>query len=206
MKWLKTILYTNWGNNIITISNTDILFLLTKYYNSTKREIINVSSKSVSLRNSVDVDLWNTSAHLNTLNIEKLNIFSIEPKLNVQITVSDFDNIKLIEIGFDDFMDQYMDTLDSDKLWKENSYSLYILRDSNFSDLYEMFKTFSTSKKLIKGNSQKRHFLSPTDFRMSCYMLLLFNLNFNHFEKENDFRIIKKSVYVSINNYNEDEI
>lgn len=49
---------------------------------------------------------------------------------------------------------------------------------------------------VVRGSSQKSHMVSPIDFRLSCYLMILCNMNYKKFYSENSFNIITKDRYL----------
>jgi hypothetical protein len=78
-----------------------------------------------------------------------------------------------------------------------NINSMYILRSGNYIDIKNMFTSINGYRVNIgRGGSQKAHMLSPLDFRLSCYMMAMFNFNYKHISHLNTFNSINKDKYL----------
>jgi hypothetical protein len=98
------------------------------------------------------------------------------------------------------FMCNFLDNPDNTNFWEYNRHTLYMLKNGNYLDLKEMFiKIQEDHVRLARGSNQKSHVVSPIDLRLSCYLMLLFNLNFSKLWKENSFHLIDKSRYLPTN-------
>lgn len=153
------------------------------------------------LNNSIDCDLWNISKLLDCMNMDKLYIFSIVIDENMEYKVIEAGQVKYIEIGFKYFIENYLEGSNSIDFWKYNKSTLYILRNSSYSDIKEMFTIIQDTKvRLVRGSSQKSHMVSPIDFRLSSYLMILFNMNYNKFFAENSFNTLSKDRYLPSSN------
>jgi len=153
----------------------------------------------VVFNNTVENDLVNISNLLNTMNLETWYIFSIIMDDSFECIIYELEpnsNIKYIEIGLKFFIENFLENPDND-FWKYNRNTLYILRDGNYSDLKEIFTIIQDTKvNIVRGSSQKAHLVSPIDFRLSCYLMILCNMNYKKFYTENSFNIITKDRYL----------
>lgn len=153
------------------------------------------------LNNSIECDLWNISKFLNYMNIDKLYIFSIVIDKTMEYKVVETEQVKYIEVGFKYFMENYLEGPNSTDFWKYNKSTLYILRNSDYSDIREMFTIIQDTKvRLVRGSSQKSHVVSPIDFRLSSYLMILFNMNYKKFITENSFNTLSKDRYLPSSN------
>jgi hypothetical protein len=81
--------------------------------------------------------------------------------------------------------------------WEHNKNSLYILRDSCYTDIVETFtKIQDVDTKVVRGSSQKSHLVSGVDFRLSCYLMILFNMDYQKVYKQNAFNDLTKDRYL----------
>lgn len=129
--------------------------------------------------------------------MEKLYIFSIVIDETMEYKLVETPQVKYIEIGFKYFIENYLESSNNADFWKYNKSTLYILRDSNYSHIKEMFTIIQDTKvKLVRGSSQKSHIVSPIDFRLSSYMLILCNMDFKKFNAENSFNYANKNRYL----------
>lgn len=151
------------------------------------------------LNNSIECDLWKITSLSNHMNVDSFNIFSIVMSETFECKIARVEescNVKYIEIGIKYFLENYLDNPNID-FWEHNKNSLYILRGGDYSDLKEMFTMIhSTKVRIVRGSSQKSHVVSPIDFRLSSYMMILCNLDFKKFNTENSFNIMSKNRYL----------
>lgn len=182
-----------------TIDNSDVVFVLTRnnsiYPNSTN----NMISKSFMLKDLSYINLELLAEGLTLLKIERLNIIDINKKCSVNkvnVTKSNSNPlINFIEINNITFVNLMLS--DTDFLEK-NKHTLYILRDGNFAAIKTLFSKVTDCKvNICKGNSQKSHLLSPLDFRLSNYIMALFNFDYKKICYLNSFSEISKDKYLS---------
>lgn len=129
--------------------------------------------------------------------MNKLYIFSIIIDENFEYEVTEVNNVKYIEIGLRYFIENYLENPNNVHFWEHNNNTLYIMRDGNYSDIKNIFiRIQNIEVSLVKGSSQKSHMVSPIDFRLSSYLLLLFNMDFREFNKQNSFNIVSKDRYL----------
>lgn len=154
----------------------------------------------VVLNNSIENDLLNMAELMDFMNIDTLFIFSIIPDESLELNVVELEHpskIKYIEVGLKFFIEKYLENPNNAYFWEHNKNTLYIMRDSNYSDIKRVFTTIQSTKvSIIRGGSQKSHMVSPIDFRLSCYLMLLFNMDFKRFNYENSFNVISKDRYL----------
>jgi hypothetical protein len=147
---------------------------------------------------NIYVYLGDMGNFLKIINIERLNIFCINNKLDDEtihytndIGPSDLRYVELNSKRFSEF-------INSDKdFWEYNKNSLYILRNGNFLDIKNIFATINGIQYNVgRGSSQKAHALSPLDLRLSYYTMGMFNFNskaisaFNYFDEMNKDRYL----------------
>jgi hypothetical protein len=86
---------------------------------------------------------------------------------------------------------------DNTNFWTHNKNTLYIIKNGNYSDIKGLFTTIQGAKvKLVRGSSQKAHMVSPIDFRLSCYLLILCKMNYKRFTLDNSFNELSKDRYL----------
>lgn len=148
------------------------------------------------MENSLD----NMANLAHCMNMETLYIFSIVISDTFEYKLTEIKspcNIKYIEVGLTFFLENFLDNPNNVNFWEYNKNTLYILRDSNYSDVKEVFtKVQNIKTNVVRGANQKGHLVSPVDFRLSCYMLILFNMNYSKFNSKNSFNIISKDRYL----------
>jgi hypothetical protein len=154
----------------------------------------------VMINSTIETNLQNISNLANTMNIKNFYIFSIVAceTLEFEITsVQEPCNVHYVEIGLKYFVEKYLPNPENIKFWEHNRDTLYILRDGVYSDIQELFvKIQDINVKLVRGASQKSHMVSPVDFRLSCYLMILFNMDSDKFMKNNSFNLLTKDKYL----------
>jgi hypothetical protein len=158
-----------------------------------------VISKSIILKNTLTNNLENISHLCNIIGIDSLIIFSINIRSKFESKVIKIDlpnKIVYIELDLETFIENFANGEKVD-FWHHNKNTLYILRDGNISDLNLLFNTIeNVNTKVVRGSSQKSHMLSPIDFRLSNYLMLLFNMDYNKVNNQNSFNILDKKRYL----------
>ena len=137
---------------------------------------------------------------LQYMRIERMTIFSIDngSKLNTinSVTTNNGSNVTYIEMKpeyFIKFLNQ-----EGTNFIDYNMHSMYIIRGGNFIDIKNLFKMINDCHVNIgRGGPQKSHVLSPLDFRLSCYLMALFNFNNNLISSLNTFNDLSKDRYLS---------
>jgi hypothetical protein len=144
------------------------------------------------------INLDELSKILAAMHLKELNIFSIDDKIETMkvirrdngslISYVEMKRIDLITILNDDKTD-FLDY---------NRYSLYILRDGGFLDIKNLFAKINGYEMNVgRGGSQKAHILSPLDFRLSSYLMAMFNFNYGLISNLNAFNSLEKDRYLS---------
>lgn len=123
--------------------------------------------------------------------MNELYIFSIGTN-NSECEIFEFNElpwkVKYIEIGIEYFLSNYLENKNNHAFWLYNNCSLYILRNGNFSDIKGLFTNIIGKEiEIVKGARQKSHVISPVDFRLSCYLMILCNMDYNKFSNANSF-------------------
>jgi len=140
------------------------------------------------------------SQSASNLGLENLYIFDIILDKNLEFTVTKVDvpcKIIHIQVGVQYFLENILKNPINQDFWDFNKNTLFILKDGNYSDLKILFENIQGIKtKVVRGSSQKSHLVSPIDFRLSCYMLVLFDLNYKAFNRSNSFNVITKDRYL----------
>ena len=76
--------------------------------------------------------------------------------------------------------------------------SLFIVRGGNFIDIKNLFAVIENQTVNVgRGGSQKAHGLSPLDFRLSSYLMAMFNFNYKLISSLNSFNVMTKDRYLS---------
>lgn len=182
------------------INPNDTIFVLTYNPSTFKEGVKNIVSKIVVFKQYKIVNLDKISEILGIMNIETTKIFSIDSKstLNtINVIVSQKGSkVMYIEMNTKRFI-EYLN-YDNNDFSAYNSNSMYILRNSNFLDIKNLFATVNQSEyNVCRGGSQKQHGLSPLDLRLSSYLLAMFNFNYKYLNDMNAFNIMSKNRYLS---------
>jgi hypothetical protein len=178
---------------------TDTIFTLTRNNSFYKAGVTNIISKMIIIRELKHVNLDDMSGILGSIGIEELNIFSIDNNSNLKdvniIQTDKGSKVKYMEMK----SEQFVKLLNSEaKFLKYNNNSLYILRGGNFLDIKNLFATINNCDANIgRGGSQKAHGLSPLDFRLSCYLMAMFNFDYKLISYLNTFNEMTKDRYLS---------
>ena len=146
------------------------------------------------------VNLKNFSAILQHIGINILNIVIIDDEIDAN-TVNCFSSsndykIKCIEINQENFV-RFLNKENVDFI-NYNKDSIYIIRNGNFLKIKNLFALISNSEvNMGRGGSQKSHMLSPLDFRLSSYVMAMFNFDYKLISSLNTFNYINKDRYLS---------
>nr|QJQ35301.1 hypothetical protein [Fusarium ficicrescens] len=154
----------------------------------------------VVINETIDNDLVHISNLLNVMDLDAMYIFSINFDDSIQFEVFELEhrsNVKYIEVGLRFFIENYLENPNNEDFWPYNLKTLYILRGGNYSDLQELFTTIQNTKvRIVRGSSQKSHVVSPVDFRLSCYSLILCKMSYKKFNSYNSFNSMQKDRYL----------
>jgi len=168
--------------------------------NSKNKDITHLATKMVVLNNRLESDLWSVANLANQMNLDTFYIFSIVMSEDFESKITEVEypcKVKYIEVGINVFIESFLQNPNNHSFWEYNKNTLYILRQGGYSDIKEMFTIIQDTKvKLVRGSSQKSHMVSPIDFRLSCYLMILFNMNFKKVYMENSFNVLNKERYL----------
>jgi hypothetical protein len=137
---------------------------------------------------------------LGHIGIKELNIFSIHNKSDVEpfniVKIDKGSKIKYVEVNLNTFIEFI--NFETNNFLDYNKKSLYIIRGGSYIDIKNLFTTINnTQVNLGRGGGQKSHILSPLDFRLSCYLMAMFNFDSNLINNLNTFNYITKDRYLS---------
>lgn len=176
------------------------MFLLTINNNSKNKDITHLTTKMVVLNNPIENTLQNVANLSSCVKLDMFYIISIVMCDKLQYEIKEVIspcNVKYIEVGLKFFVENYLENPGNHNFWQFNKNTLYILRDGNYSDVKELFTTVQNMKaNIVRGSSQKSHMVSPIDFRLSCYLMILFDMDYKRFSSENSFNILTKDRYL----------
>lgn len=77
-----------------------------------------------------------------------------------------------------------------------NKYCLYLLYNMNWNDVIQLFHSSEFNITVSGGSNNKRHLLSPTDIRLTTYIIALCGLNASNVISNNDFNNLDKDRYL----------
>jgi len=179
---------------------SDTILVLTINKSKFKEEVRNIISKMIVIEQSKNIDINNLSLLLGRIGIDKLNIYSIHGKMDVEYTdvVRTNKGCEILYINVN--LERFISYLNIKENFFEdyNKHSLYIIRHGNYIDIKNIFSLIDNVKvNLGRGGSQKSHMLSPLDFRLSAYLMAMFNFNFKLINSLNTFNYISKDRYLS---------
>lgn len=153
----------------------------------------------VVLNNTIESNLFNIAKFSSDMNLDTFYIFSIVVDDSFELKITEVDHpckVKYIEVGVSFFVENFLKS-ENVNFWQYNKNTLYILRNGNYSDVKELFTQIQDTKvKVVRGSSQKAHLVSPIDFRLSSYLLILFGMDYKKFNSENAFNIVQKDRYL----------
>lgn len=151
------------------------------------------------INSSVENTLSNIASASKFMNLDTLYICSIIIDETFECEILELEEpckVVYMEIGIRFFMERLLDNPDHD-FWKYNKNTLYILRNGNYSDLKEIFTVIQEEKvNVVRGSSQKSHIVSPIDLRLSCYLMMLYNMDYSKVANSNSFNILTKDRYL----------
>jgi hypothetical protein len=148
----------------------------------------------------VEINLLELSNKLNAMNMNKLHIFSIN-KINKNsfITISKDPELNYIEVGIENFIEILKDPnkFFGHNFLEINKNALFIFRDCNYIDIKNIFAKIEEHEVNIgRAFNQKSHIMSPLEFRLSFYLLAIYNFNYNLISSINSFNNINKNRYL----------
>jgi hypothetical protein len=197
----KSVFTKNISDNFeFPVGMKDVIFTLTINNSKLFKENVgNMISKMVILKEYSFIPLDELSLSLKAMRIEKLEIFSIDKNLdfNIKSTVSTKgSDIHYIEMN----TEQFVKFINGERynFLDHNPFCLYILRDGNFLDIKNLFSLVNNCQVNVgRGGSQKSHFLSPLDLRLTSYLMAMFNFNYKLVSELNIFNYLTKDKYLS---------
>jgi hypothetical protein len=184
-------------NFIFPLDINDVLFTLTLNPSIYKENITNIISKMLVINELNYINLEELSKILAAMHLKALNIFSIDDDIERMkvVRVNKGSPITYTEMKREQFITILNSNVDFSTY---NRYSLYILRNGGFLDIKNLFINISGYQtNMGRGGSQKAHILSPLDFRLSAYVMAMFNFNYGLISNLNAFNDLDKSRYLS---------
>jgi hypothetical protein len=180
------------------IHMNDVLFTLAPTYY--KGNMGNLISKILIINELSYINLDELSKILAIMRLKELNIFSIDNNLE-EMKVVRRDNgtpITYTEMRWEHLIEFLSFDKKKADFFDYNNYSLYILRDGGFLDIKDLFaKINGRDMNVGRGSTQKAHILSPLDFRLSAYVMAMFNFNYGLISNLNAFNNLEKDRYLS---------
>lgn len=195
----ETILDRRINENLeLPIDESDVVFTLTlNYENYCKGKVGNLIAKMVVVKELNYINLLKLSQILGYMGIKESIIFSIDDNLeNMKVLKEDNGSkISYTELK----QEQFIALLNSKVNFLDyNKHSLYILRNGGYLGIKNLFANINGYQiNMGRGGSQKSHILSPLDFRLSIYLLAMFNLDYKKLAYLNAFNDLEKYRYLS---------
>jgi hypothetical protein len=194
-------------NNIINenlefpIDINDVLFTLTFNPSVYKENVANLISKLAVIKGTHRINLFKLSKILGYMGMKKLFIFYIDDSIENMHTIKKDNGCILTYTEIN--KEQFITILNSKANFLDyNKYSLYILRNGGFLGIKNLFNNINDYQVNIgRGGSQKAHILSPLDFRLSSYLLAIFNFDYKKLSYINAFDDLEKDRYLSYIDY-----
>jgi|GEM_PF-2701471 hypothetical protein len=176
------------------------MFIFTLNRTQYKENLNTLTSKMVIINELQVINLDKLSEILGGMGIDVLNIFSIYGSSLDTETTTIFSNkdsyVKYISINYDNFVELL--NHDNCNFMEFNKHSLFIARGGNFLDIKNLFARIQNKEVNVgRGGSQKAHALSPLDFRLSTYLMAMFNFDYNLISSLNSFNFMSKDRYLS---------
>src|SRR6266487_3668799 len=188
------------GNEFdIYLNSSDILFTLAINGSRYKENTTPLRAKIVIIKETMDINLNELSLTLYGMMIEKLHIYSINndemlKEFNV-VQIKEPSRVDYIEIGLENFT-KHLCRPDI-SFMSYNKHSLYILRNGNYKDVKSIITNINGYNVSVgRGGGQKSHMISPLGFRLSCYLMALFNFDYKLINSLNSFNDIEKYRYL----------
>jgi hypothetical protein len=187
------------------------MFVLTINSSRYKKDIVPMIAKIFIVGDTLEVSLKDFSTMLSHMGISKLTLFIIGDfgKTN-SFTIEESCFIEFVEISRGNFAEFLNDP--NFNFMDYNKESLYILKNSNFRQVKELFSTINGYKASVgKGSgSQKSHLTSPLELRLIAYVFALCNFSYKYMSSLNIFKYLHKGRYLlyrekSHNNKNKEE-
>ena len=173
------------------------MFILVENRTIYKDKLNTLTSKMVIIKESKYINIDDLSLILGRMGIERLNIFSIN--INTKTTVVSSEehcSVKYVEINPKNFVELL--NHENCKFTELSKDSLFIARKGNWLDIKNLFALIQDRNVNIgRGGSQKAHALSPLDFRLSIYLMAMFNFDYNLISSLNSFNIMTKDRYLT---------
>lgn len=193
------------NNTDIIVQPFDILFVLTIGNTELKKNTTHLIIKIIVFREVVKINLSAVSKRLKLMNIDELNIFSVDmskDKKNKSTRLGEYSPLNYIDIDINTFLEILENEDNNFQFFNKNS--LYIFRNCQYKDIKGLLTNIKGHKvSIVRGANQKSHVLSPLDFRLSCYLLAMFNFSFKYIMFINSFNDLSKDMYLF--NYEEEE-
>jgi len=142
----------------------------------------------------LEIDLNKMSYNLQHLNINRLNIFCVEEKEDINKTYIN-NTILLVELGKKEFIELLNQP--KDKFIDYNKESLYVIRNSSYINIKQLFNKINDCKVNIgRGGGIKNQIACPLEIRFFFYIMAMFNFQYDYVCHLNNFNNITKDRYL----------
>lgn len=185
----------------ISFGINDILFILTVNNGSYKENTTTLTGKIIIINENLDINLYNLSKLLSNINIQHLNIISIHNSKidNEKFEIDSLSKVIYIEANINTFLNILNNTNPNSNsgFLQYNKDTLYVLRNGSYIDIKRLItKIDGYDVDIGRGGGQKSHMLSPLDFRLSCYLMAMYNFDYHLISSLNTFNFISKDRYL----------
>lgn len=179
------------------------MFGLTVGGNTFKKDVTNLISKTIIVKQEIIISLADLSVCLSNIKIKGLHLIVIDMKevdvLEVSV-VEGPSKINLVVAGLNRFINDILNSPKANFL-DFNKNSLYILKNGDYKDIKNLFvKIEGNHVNVVRGSSQKSHLVSPLELRLSSYMMALCNFDYNYLSSLNKFNDLSKNRYLALGN------
>jgi hypothetical protein len=172
------------------------LFILTINNSKYKQDVKTLVGKMMVIKEYREIDLNQLSHTLGFLGINRLNIFCIDGVEGIHKTIINSSaEILFVELSVAEFV-KFLNNPDTNFM-DYNKNSLYILRDCSYMDVKLLFNSIGNHKVDIgRGGGQLSHVVSPLEFRLTSYLMAMFNFKYNDICYLNTFNLLNKKRYL----------
>lgn len=154
----------------------------------------------VIINENLDINLYKLSKLLTYINIQHLNIISVhKSEFTEKFIIQPWAKVVYVEASRTTFLDilNNPNNDNNSNFLQYNKDTLYVLRNGSYIDVKGLVtKINGYNVDVGRGGSQKSHILSPLDFRLSCYLMAMYNFDYNLISSLNTFNFLTKNRYL----------